>query len=340
MGRVAVWTSAAVMLTATFALAVVALFIALDNDTPDPLTLADTIEEVQASVVTITVRTDGPRGGQSIGSGFVVDDDGHIITNFHVVQDADSIAVQIGSNEPLDAEVLGSDPGNDLAVLQLAEVPVGLHPVDFGAVADLRVGDQVFAIGSPFGLDLTITAGIVSALDRDSLTSPTQRPVLDAIQTDAAINPGNSGGPLFNAQGQVIGVNTALQNPTGDAVFIGVGLAVPADTVRRFLPQMLAGETVRHPALGVAGVALGEQFVDDVDVDIDVTTGVYVTAVAPDGPADRAGVQAAVDPRTGQPLPDRGDVIVSFDGQPVTTVEELRKLIDAHEVDIVVQRPL
>ncbi len=337
MGRMAIWSTGAAMLAAAFVVALVALVVALNNDEIALPTLADTIEEVQASVVTIAVRADDPRGGQSVGSGFVVDEDGHIITNFHVVQGADSIVVQVGDGDPIDAEVLGSDPGNDLAVLKLVEVPAGLKPVSFGSVRDLRVGDQVFAIGSPFGLDLTITAGIVSALDRDSLTSPIQRPVLDAIQTDAAINPGNSGGPLFNAQGQVIGVNTALQNPTGDAVFIGVGLAIPADTVQRFLPQMLAGDTVRHPALGVAGVALGEQFVEDVDVDIDVTTGVYVTAVAPDGPADRAGVQAAVDPRTGQPLPDRGDVIVSFDGQPVATVGDLRKLVDARQVNETVE---
>ena len=337
MGRIVGWGLGASTALAVIALAIAALVVALDANQEEQPTLADLVADVQASVVTVVVRTDDPAGGQGVGSGFVVDADGHVITNFHVVQDAEEVLVQFGGGELLDAEILGTDPGNDLALLELSNPPPNLRPVRFGALSEMRVGDPVFAIGSPFGLDLTITAGIVSALDRNSLTSPTQRPVLDAIQTDAAINPGNSGGPLFNARGEVIGVNTALQNPTGDAVFIGVGLAIPADTVQRFLPQLRAGETVRHPTLGVAGVALGERFVADAELDTDVTSGVYVTAVAPDGPADRAGLQPAIDPGTGQPLPGRGDIIVAFDGLRIETVEDLRRQIDTREVNETVE---
>ena len=333
MRTVVVWGSAFALLVAGLTVALVALVVALDDDTDTEARgslLADTVEAVRGSVVSVIVRTADSQGGQ--GSGFVIDDAGHIITNFHVVRNAVEILVQIGDDEPLDAEILGTDPGNDLATLRLIDASVRLQPVRLGTVEELRVGDSVFAIGSPFGLDLTITAGIVSALDRDTLTSPIRRPVLNAIQTDAAINPGNSGGPLFNDRGEVVGVNTALQNPTGQRVFIGVGLSIPIDTVRRFPPQMTAGATVQHPTLGLAGVALGERFVRDAELGIETTVGVYVTAVQPDGPANRAGVRAAVDPETGQPLANQGDIIVSFDGEPLESVIELRERIDARGV--------
>ena len=330
MRTVAMWGSGIGLLAAGVAIALAALLVALDDDEPSRSVLADTVEEVRSSVVSVLVRTADDEQGQ--GSGFVIDDAGNIITNFHVVQGAVEVLIQIGDDEPLDAEILGTDPGNDLATLRVIDPPEELRPVRLGTVDDLRVGDSVFAIGSPFGLDLTITAGIVSGLDRDTLTSPIARPVLDGIQTDAAINPGNSGGQLFNDQGEVVGVNTALQNPTGQRVFIGVGLSIPIDTVRRFLPEMIAGGTVQHPTLGLAGVALGERFVRDAELGIDTTSGVYVTAVQPDGPANRAGVRAAVDPLTGQRRDDDGDIIVSFDGEPIETVRDLRTRIDAHAV--------
>ena len=291
--------------------------------------IADLVAEVNKSVVAIATFTQGAQGvGQGLGSGFVVDQDGHIVTNFHVINGAVEIAVQFEDGTFVPAEVRGVDPANDLAVVRVRTDRSVLRPVRLGDSEAVRVGDAVFAIGAPFGLDFTVTAGIVSALERDSLASPAQRPILDVIQTDAAVNPGNSGGPLFNTRGEVIGVNTAIENPTGQRVFVGIGLAVPVNTVERFLPAMIRGERVRHPRLGVGGIPLNERTARTLG--LDVQRGIYVLDIAPGGPAARAGIRPAIPGPGG--LPRGGDVITAVDGREVATLNDLLRAIDSRQV--------
>ena len=225
--------------------------------------------------------------------------------------------------------MIGTDPGNDLAIIRAAASPQLLTVARFADSAGVRLGEPVFAIGNPFDLEFSVTSGIVSGIGRESRGGFSGRPVRDVIQTDAAVNPGNSGGPLFNAQGEVIGINTAVENPTGQRVFVGVGFAVPSNTAQRFLPAMLAGETVRHPQLGISGVAL--DLVLAADAGVDVTSGVYLTSVGRGTAADLAGLVAASVPDGGQ-LAQGGDVVVAIDGEQVATVQRLASIIDSHDV--------
>ncbi len=224
----------------------------------DCLTAADVYERVRPAVVEITstLGTNGPFGPQAegTGSGIIIDTDGHILTNYHVVQDARSIEVRFEDGSTASAEVVGSDPTNDLAVVQMDTSGLELTAAKLGDSDALQVGDPVLAIGNPFNLEGTLTQGIVSAIDRTYSTSANTRPIREMIQTDAAVNPGNSGGPLLNCRGEVIGINTLLENPTGDNVNVGVAFAVAINTATRSLSLMLARETVSHPWLGIAGV--------------------------------------------------------------------------------------
>jgi S1-C subfamily serine protease len=225
--------------------------------------------------------------------------------------------------------VLGTDPGNDLAVIQVAIQPQLLQPAVFGDSDAVRVGEPVFAIGNPFSLSFSVTSGIVSALGRER-PSLNGRPIRSVIQTDAAVNPGNSGGPLFNAKGEVIGLNTSIENPTGQGVFVGIGFAVPSNTALRFIPALIDGQAVAHPQLGIAGVDLNA--VNAADLGLSVTSGIYVTAVSPGGAADAAGLQAPTSAGVGNGLPRGGDVITAIDGQPVTSIAQLAGVIDGHNI--------
>ncbi len=285
--------------------------------------LPDLVEQVMPSIVQIRV------GSSGTGSGIVIDRDGHILTNRHVIENATSIVVELRDGTTGTAEVMGADAGNDLAVIR-ADLPAeSLTPAVFGDSSAVRVGEPVFAIGNPFGLGFTVTSGIISGLGRESDGEPGGHRIRGVLQTDAAVNPGNSGGPLFNGSGEVIGINTALENPYGQRVFVGVGYAVPSNTALRFIPALIAGEEIEHPQLGISGIGL--DVISAEDAGVDTVRGVYITHVVPDSAADAAGLIAASED-DGSGLDRGGDVITAIDGVEVNDVQELARIIDSHDV--------
>ena len=294
-------------------------------------TLADLpalVEEVAPSVVQI--RALGQNGG-GVGSGVVIDRSGHILTNYHVVQDAITLVVELPDGTTAAAELMGSDPGNDLAVIRADLPAASLVPATFGDSDAVRVGEPVFAIGNPFELDFTVTSGIISGIDRESQQRLNGRSIRGVLQTDAAVNPGNSGGPLFNAAGEVIGINTAVENPVGQNFFVGVGYAVPSNIALRFIPDLIAGADIAHPQLGIQGVALNALSAEDAGVAVE--RGVYVTSIVIGSTADRAGLSAANVPDGSGDLARGGDVITAIDGAEILTVQQLARIIDDHDVD-------
>ncbi|MYD65474.1 MAG: trypsin-like serine protease [Chloroflexi bacterium] len=289
--------------------------------------LPDMVERVAPSVVQIRARGQTLGG---VGSGVVIDQSGHIVTNDHVVRGAVTIVVELYDGTLVAAEVLGSDPSNDLAVLR-ANIPADLAvPAVFGDSDIVRVGEPVFAIGNPFDLDFTVTSGIVSGIDREAHQHRGGRPVRGVIQTDAAVNPGNSGGPLFNSAGEVIGITTAVENPAGQSFFIGIGYAVPSNTVLRYIPEMIAGAEITHAQLGIAGVTLSA--LTAADAGVDAERGVYITNVVAGSAADRAGLVAASQPDGQGDLDQGGDVITGFEGVEILTMGQLSRLIDDRNV--------
>jgi putative serine protease PepD len=298
------------------------------------LAASDIYDQLRPSVVEIT-STASSRFGQSegLGSGVIIDDRGFILTNYHVVSGADTLEVTLADGSTASATLVGRDPGNDLAVIRIDPPAGGLTVAPLGDADSLRVGDPVFALGNPFGLEDTFTEGIVSAMGRTYSPDSGTRPLRNMIQTDAAVNPGNSGGPLANCQGEVIGINTLLENPTGQSVNVGIAFAVSINTVKQVLPEMLAGNTVSHPWLGIAGQEVTPALAQEID--LPVNAGVYVTLVAAGSPADRAGLQGAFRSEaqaTGSSsLPGGGDVIVAVDGKAVTDVDELADYLDSQK---------
>jgi len=244
------------------------------------------------------------------GSGFVWGREGHIVTNYHVIQGADRLQVTLADQSSYDAEIVGVAPDKDLAVLRIEAPRDTLKPLALGGSRDLAVGQMVLAVGNPFGLDQTLTVGVVSALGRE-LTSPAGRTIRDVIQTDAAINPGNSGGPLLDSQGRVIGVNTAIYSPSGASA--GIGFAVPVDSVRRLVPQLIRHGKPIQPGIGFTPVP--DSLARQAGVD-----GVIVGRVEPGSPAARAGLEGLERARRRWIV---GDVIVAVNGQPVVTLSDL-----------------
>jgi S1-C subfamily serine protease len=296
-------------------------------------------EQLRPAVVEITSTQQGrspfsPQGTAS-GSGIVIDDQGTILTNNHVVADATNLEVKFSDNSTASAQVLGTDPGNDLAVIR-ANLSSGqkLTPATLGDSDALHVGDPVLAIGAPFELEGTLTQGIVSAIGRTFSSGQGTRPIRNMIQTDAAVNPGNSGGPLIDCQGEVIGLNSALENPTGQDVNVGIAFAVPINSAKRFLPDMEAGKTVSHPWLGIAGEDVTPALASDLN--LSVQSGAYVTLVSSGGPADKAGLHGAFSSESqaqqngGQPQ-GGGDVIVAVDGHDVTGIDDLATYLDTQK---------
>ena len=286
------------------------------------------VEEVAPAVVQIRAR--GQNGG-GVGSGVVIDRSGHILTNYHVVQGAVTLVVELPDGTTAAAELIGSDPGNDLAVIRADLPAASLVPATFGDSDAVRVGEPVFAIGNPFELDFTVTSGIISGIDRESQQRLNGRSIRGVLQTDAAVNPGNSGGPLFNAAGEVIGINTAVENPVGQNFFVGVGYAVPSNIALRFIPDLIAGADITHPQLGIQGVALNALSAGDAGVEVE--RGVYVTSIVIGSTADRAGLSAANVPDGSGDLARGGDVITAIDGAEILTVQQLARIIDDHDVD-------
>jgi S1-C subfamily serine protease len=271
-----------------------------------------------------------PRGGTASGSGFVIDDQGHILTNAHVVDGAQRIEVKLGEDaEPVDAKLVGKDPSTDVAVLQVDPDQVDLHPLSLGSSSDVQVGDPVVAIGNPFGLERTVTTGIVSALQRQ-IEAPNGFTISDVIQTDASINPGNSGGPLLDENGQVIGINSQIATAGGEGS-VGVGFAVPIDTARDVAKQIIDNGEVQHAFLGISGADITPDVADALNLPVD--EGALVQRVVPDSPAADAGIKGGKAEVTvgGQQLLAGGDVITQVDGQTVSGMDDVIAAVNAKQ---------
>lgn len=285
-------------------------------------------ENVSPSVVHITniaTRRDAftmdvteiPRG---TGSGFIWDEQGHIVTNYHVIQGADTARVTLSDGSTYDGKVLGSAPDKDIAVVKIDAPHDKLPKVALGDSTELRVGQKVLAIGNPFGLDQTLTTGVISGLGRE-IKSVNQRTIYDVIQTDAPINPGNSGGPLLDTHGRVIGINTAIYSPTGSSA--GIGFAVPASTINRMVPQILQYKRVIRPVMGVNLAS------DQVAKALNVK-GVIVQSVMAGGPAARAGLTGMTRAPDGGWVV--GDVLVKIDGATLAKSDDLFQALDKRKI--------
>jgi len=296
----------------------------------DEQSMIELFERTRDSVVYISTRQQVqdfwtrnifsvPRG---TGSGFIWDDRGHLVTNFHVVQGASEATVRLADGRDYRAALVGASPAHDIAVLRIGVGFKRPPPVPVGESAGLKVGQKVFAIGNPFGLDWTLTTGIVSALDR---SLPSERGTIEhLIQTDAAINPGNSGGPLLDSSGRLIGINTAIYSPSGASA--GIGFAVPVDTVNRVVPELIRTGRYIRPALGIeVDEALNQRLSSMLNVQ-----GVVVLRVGPGSAAANAGLQGATVSRDGNVA--AGDIIVAVEGRRVESVGKLLGLLDDYRV--------
>jgi len=269
------------------------------------------------------------RPSTGTGSGFVIDDKGHIVTNAHVVEGSEALKVSFDGERTFEAKIIGEDPSTDLAVIKVDPTDEGLKnalkPVQLGDSSALRVGDAVTAIGNPFSLDRTLTTGVVSALQRRIPSLSDQIQITGVIQTDAAINPGNSGGPLFNDRGEVIGVNSQIQSRGGD--FAGVAFAIPSKLVMSIVEQLIEDGTASHAWLGVEGSSLDAEVSDLLKLPVD--EGVLVARVSDGSPADKAGLKGGTREITvdGNAYVLGGDIITEFDGRKVTSMRQLVDLV-------------
>jgi putative serine protease PepD len=298
------------------------------------LTVGEIYRRSYKGVVEITVTSSspsspsfGPPGGgeeRAQGSGFVYDTSGNIVTNEHVVDGAKSVSVRFWNGNSYPAKVVGSDSSTDLAVIKVDAPQSILSPLTLGDSSKLLVGDGVVAIGSPFGLEETVTSGIVSALHRQ-MQAPNNFTINDSIQTDAAINHGNSGGPLLNARGQVVGVNSQIRSDSGGSD--GVGFAIPSNTIRSIASQLIASGKVEHAYLGVSVQTIPSSVASD----LKLVAGVEIQRVRSSTPAAKAKLHASTGTKVvaGDTYPTGGDVITAVDGQKITTSEELQRAIDA-----------
>jgi len=285
------------------------------------LTLIQIFEKTEEGVVQVNVhRTSDEIGANGVGSGFVFDKNGHIITNEHVIENSDKVVVTFLDGRSYNAEVVGADPATDIAVIKVNADPSLLKPLHIGDSSNLKVGMGVAAIGNPFGLSGTMTAGIVSALGR-LLPQDTGFSIPDVIQTDAAINPGNSGGPLLNMRGEIVGINTAIQSTTGE--FTGVGFAIPSQTIAKIIPTLIEKGEYKHPWIGISG--------RDIDPDLAKVLGLkdavgfLIVTVVENSPASKAGLigsekNTEVD---GVNYPMGGDIILSVDGIEVRKISDI-----------------
>ena len=266
-------------------------------------------------------------GGIATGSGFVIDDEGHILTNNHVIEGASKVEVKLGESEKeYEAEVVGADPGTDIALLKVEAPSKELHPLTLGHSSEVEVGDPVVAIGNPFGLDRTVTSGIVSALQRQ-IQAPNGFSINHVIQTDAAINPGNSGGPLIDSGGAVIGINSQIATGGGGDGNVGIGFAIPIDTIRAEIKDLETKGEVEHAFLGISGGTITPELAKALNLPAE--EGVIVQQVVKNGPADKAGLDAGTTSATinGEEVRLGGDIITEANGKPVKSMEELVEVI-------------
>jgi S1-C subfamily serine protease len=269
-----------------------------------------------------------PQEGQATGSGFVVDRDGTIITNAHVVEGSDDVTVRFGENSsPVDAEVQGRDPSTDIAVLKIDPSDAeNLEPIALGDSSRVQVGDPVVAIGNPFGFTRTVTTGIVSAKQRQ-ITAPDGFPIRNVIQTDASINPGNSGGPLLDAEGRAIGINSQIATGGGGQGSVGIGFAVPIDTAKELLPRLKRGDEIERAYLGVDMAPVTEDLARDLNLPVE--RGALLQSVVEGGPADEAGLRGG-DTQTDAGLAAGGDLVVAIDGRAVRDPDDLANAVAAN----------
>ncbi|HEX8177533.1 MAG TPA: trypsin-like peptidase domain-containing protein [Pyrinomonadaceae bacterium] len=267
--------------------------------------------------------------GEGSGSGAVIDAQGHIVTNYHVVEGAQKLTVSFGGDKTYPARVIGGDPDTDLAIIKVDAPADELRVIPFGDSDQLAVGQKVLAIGNPFGLDRTLTTGIISGLQRP-LRARNGRPIEGAIQTDASINPGNSGGPLLDSRGRMIGINSQILSPSGASA--GVGFAIPINIAKRIVPQLIQNGAVRRPRLGV-----GTRAVKDLkdQVKLPLSDGLIVINVVPGSAAANAGIRGLVQTEDGDV--ELGDIITSVDGQAVNTSDDLYKVLDKHQIGDTIQ---
>jgi S1-C subfamily serine protease len=290
--------------------------------TKKSLTLVELFEKSESGVVRIDVdKINSSRETGSLGSGFVFDDLGHIITNAHVVESASSVTITFLDGSQYNAQIIGSDKFTDIAVIKVEEKPRYLHPLQMGDSSTLKVGEQVAAIGNPFGLSGSMTSGIVSQIGRLLPSQDTGFSIPNVIQTDAAINPGNSGGPLLNMAGKVMGINTAIQSGTGQSA--GIGFAVPSNTILKVVPVLIEKGKYSHPWIGISGQDIYPELAKVRD--LDQSKGFLIITVVPGSPAEIAGLKGVSEIKIigDKEYPADGDIIISVDGKEVRKISDI-----------------
>lgn len=290
--------------------------------TKKSLTLVELFEKSESGVVRIDVdKINSSRETGSLGSGFVFDDLGHIITNAHVVESASSVTITFLDGSQYNAQIIGLDKFTDIAVIKVEEKPRYLHPLQMGDSSTLKVGEQVAAIGNPFGLSGSMTSGIVSQIGRLLPSQDTGFSIPNVIQTDAAINPGNSGGPLLNMAGKVMGINTAIQSGTGQSA--GIGFAVPSNTILKVVPVLIEEGKYSHPWIGISGKDIDPELAKVRD--LDQSKGFLIVTVVPGSPAEIAGLKGVSEIKIigDKEYPADGDIIVSVDGKEVRKISDI-----------------
>jgi S1-C subfamily serine protease len=299
------------------------------RDAPGVVFVTSTVVQRSESPFNLFGGGEVQRRGVATGSGIVVDRAGTILTNWHVVENAIKVTVSLEKGSSVNAQVVGKDPSNDLAVLHVSPSGLNLKPLTLGSSSTMQVGDPVYAIGNPFDLERTLTTGVVSALQRE-ITAPNGFAINNVIQTDAPINPGNSGGPLLDAAGRVIGINSQIETGGGGGGSVGIGFAVPIDKAKSELGQLKQGATVRGAYIGLTSVTIDPALSA---LNLPVKKGALVESVQHGTPAEKAGIKGGTVNSTieGGQVAVGGDVIVSIDGKPINSSEDLANAIEAHK---------
>jgi S1-C subfamily serine protease len=291
------------------------------NDAPGVVFVTSTIVQKSESPFNLFGGGETQRQGQATGSGIVIDKNGTILTNYHVVENAVKVTVSFEKGKSVEAKVVGTDPSNDLAVLRISTDGLTLHPLTLGDSSIVQVGDPVYAIGNPFDLERTLTTGVISALQRQ-ITAPNGFTIDNVLQTDAPINPGNSGGPLLNTQGEVIGINSQIETGGSGDGSVGIGFSIPINTAKQELPALEKGGTVRGAYLGLTSVTIDGSLSA---LNLPVKTGALVESVEPNTAAAKAGIRGGTVSTTTEDgtVSVGGDIIVKIDGKEVASSEAL-----------------
>ncbi len=295
------------------------------RDAPGVAFVTSTVVQKTESPFNLFGGGESQREGQATGSGIVINANGTILTNYHVIENAVKVQVSFEKGQNVEAKVVGKDPSDDLAVLSIPTDGLTLHPLTLGDSSGVQVGDPVLAIGNPFDLERTLTTGVISALQRE-ITAPNGFTINNVLQTDAPINPGNSGGPLLNAAGQVIGINSQIETGGSGDGSVGIGFAVPINTAKSELPQLEKGGTVRGAYLGLISLTIDGSLSS---LNLPVKSGALVQSVEHGTPAEKAGIHGGKISAEDGTVELGGDIIVSFDGKTVTSSEDLGNDVEA-----------